>query len=144
MCIWARKYLDPDLQHHKTSSGDRFFVVGHYARSDFAFAEKLQHRFRSTHVERNAQSMLQDSPSGFAEPWFSAYRNVAKQGFKQIRCSERPQTKYRNVTKHGFKQFLCSKRPQIQFCRQSPSPNHLSELTFEDSSKPLFFSIQKR
>ena len=42
----------------KSSSGARFLFVRHYARSGFAFTEKPPSRFRSTHVEQNAQSML--------------------------------------------------------------------------------------
>ena len=38
----------------KFSSGAHFFVVRHYARSGFAFAESSPNRFHSTHVVRNA------------------------------------------------------------------------------------------
>ena len=72
----------------KSSSGAHSFFVRHCARSGFAPTEKIPNRFCSTRVDRNAQSMLQDAPSGVAEPCFSTYRNVAKQGFKPRRCSK--------------------------------------------------------
>ena len=57
------------------------FVVRHYARSGFAFTEKSPNRFRSTHAERNAQSMRQ--------VWYwtvsQHISNCSKQGFKQPR-----------------------------------------------------------
>ena len=43
----------------KSSSETGFFFVRRYARSGFAFTEKSPNRFRSTHVERDAQSMRQ-------------------------------------------------------------------------------------
>ena len=100
--------------------------------------------------------MLQDSPSGAAEPCFRAYRNVTKQGFKQFRCSKRPQMKYRNVTKHGFKQFLCSKRLQIELslrmhsfqkCLNELSLDRVPERSSEQSENcvsKLFISLSQK
>ena len=42
----------------KNSSGAHFLFVRHYARSGFALADLHSSRIRSTHVERNAQSIV--------------------------------------------------------------------------------------